>query len=190
LVDPGNAAARILEILLASGGQLRHVLLTHAHHDHVAAAAAVCRHFGLIPELHTADRRILRHAPLYALRFSGLKIEIPERCRTYEGEPEFEFGERCITTIHTPGHTPGSVCYLIDGFVFTGDTLFYKRHGRTDLPGGNRDLLGQSVARLLDVVSPDSLLLPGHGGTWEASQARDWWRETRGEEMEKSDRGA
>lgn len=176
LIDPGGDAERTVQAILDGGGQLNHILLTHAHHDHVGAVAAVCRRFKLSCAIHKNDVRLLRHAPMYALRFARLEIEVPEPFEAFEGSPEFTPGKQPIRVIHTPGHTAGSVCYHLNDFVFTGDTLLRQHVGRTDLPGGDPEQLKNSVVRLLTGLPENTMIFPGHGSTWTIGEARGWWK--------------
>ena len=118
LIDPGGSAELIIRSVEETGMRLRYILLTHAHHDHVGAVAVVCRRFQLPCQLHMGDARLLRHAPMYALRFAGKKIEQPEPAVIYDGQPVLEFGSQSIAIMHTPGHTTGSVCIDFGDFIF------------------------------------------------------------------------
>jgi hydroxyacylglutathione hydrolase len=177
IIDPGGEADLIIE-RLDGGNPPSLILLTHAHHDHVGAVAALARRYSIQCVLHKNDSRLLRHAPMYAWRFTGSTIEPPAPVRTYEGQPMFTLGGRPITVIHTPGHTSGSVCYDFGEFLFTGDTLLYRSVGRTDLPGGDRSALVTSVDTLLAGLAPETLICPGHGRPFSAGLARAWWAET------------
>jgi len=176
LVDPGDDADSVIRAVLGGGTRLHHILLTHAHHDHVGAVAALCRRFGLACDVHKDDARLLRHAPMYAMRFARKHIEPPAPFRVFEDQPALQLGERSVQVIHTPGHTSGSVCYDFRGFVFTGDTLLYQRVGRTDLPGGDAKLLAASVSRLVERLPGDTVMFPGHGRPWTLAEAQNWWR--------------
>jgi len=176
LVDPGDDTDSVIGAVLGSGTRLHHILLTHAHHDHVGAVAALCRRFGVACNVHKNDVGLLRHAPLYAMRFAGKHIEPPAPFRAFEDKPALRLGGRSVQVIHTPGHTSGSVCYDFVGFVFTGDTLLYRRVGRTDLPGGDATLLAASVLRLVESLPGDTVMFPGHGRTWSIAQAQAWWQ--------------
>jgi len=175
LIDPGGSSDLIIQTVIDTGNNLQHVLLTHSHHDHIGAAAVVCRHFNLACELHEGDVRLLRHAPMYSLRFDGKNIEKPESILAYNGQSSLRLGSLPIGIIHSPGHTQGSVCYSLGSLVFTGDTLLYNSTGRTDLPGGDARLLPVSVSRLLEQLPPDAVLFPGHGCSWTLAEARVWW---------------
>jgi glyoxylase-like metal-dependent hydrolase (beta-lactamase superfamily II) len=172
IVDPGGDAERIVA---AAGGDVRHLLLTHAHHDHVGAAAAVARAVGRPCRLHRSDERLLRHAPMYALRFAQKRIEPPAPYETFQEPPALPLGPHRIEVLHTPGHTPGSVCYVVGGMALTGDTLLRESVGRTDLPGGDWDTLSHTVGALVERLPAGTVLLPGHGAAWTAGEARGWW---------------
>ena len=138
IVDPGDNAELIISCIQDGGGKVTRILLTHPHHDHVGAVTQVSEYFNVVCELHKQDVRLLKHAPMYALRFANKTMAPISRFQHFE--------ELCLDTevppvrsIHTPGHTKGSVCYLFDSFVLTGDTLLYKHIGRTDLPGSSAE---------------------------------------------------
>lgn len=177
LIDPGDSAESILEALGADGARPGHILLTHGHHDHVGAVAALCRRFGMSCEVHKKDERLMKQAPMYSMAFARKKIEPPQPYETFEGQPDFRLGGCRIAVLHTPGHTTGSVCYSFDGFTFTGDTLFYQTIGRVDLPGGSADELAESVSRLVEELPGEAAIFPGHGRPWTISEARAWWRQ-------------
>ena len=176
ILDPGGEAGTIIQAVLNNDSKLRYIWLTHAHHDHVGAVAALCRRFGLVCSLHKNDTRLLRHAPMYAIRFAGKTIEPPQPFQSFELPIQFSFGGRAIQIIYSPGHTAGSVCYYLEGFVFTGDTLLYKHVGRTDLPGADSALLKISINQLIDTLPDKTMIFPGHGRTWTVEEARTWWK--------------
>ena len=121
----------------------------------------------------------MHHAPMYAMRFEGRKIESPKPFLEFETDAELQFGESSIKILHTPGHTEGSVCFCFEGFIVTGDTLMYQETKSARLPGSNSDLLVQSISQLLDSVSEETVILPGHGELWTIGQAKNWWSETK-----------
>ena len=176
LIDPGDDADSIIQAILENGTQLQYILLTHAHHDHVGAVAALCRHFDLPCRVHKNDVRLLRHAPMYALRFANKRIQAADRIEVFDEKGYFPLGEQLIQVIHTPGHTAGSVCFSFNNFVFTGDTLLNQYIGRTDLPGGDKALLKSSVNQLLPRLTSETILFPGHGKLWTVEQADTWWK--------------
>jgi hydroxyacylglutathione hydrolase len=179
VIDPGADDETIIRAVLANGSELSQIWLTHAHHDHIGAAAQLCQRFGVSCRLHKADQRLLRHAPMYALRFAGIHIEAPTKIELFETPCQFQLGGHQLEVIHTPGHTPGGVCYALEGFVFTGDILIYEHLGRTDLPGGDDTLIKTSVSQLLEHLPTETVLLGGHGRAWTAALAREWWKTMR-----------
>jgi glyoxylase-like metal-dependent hydrolase (beta-lactamase superfamily II) len=176
IIDPGDNADIIINRILVGDGNVTRILLTHPHHDHVGAAAEVSEHFGIECELHKNDLRLLKHAPMYAQRFANKKISSVVCYQLFE-ELESQSKGPMVTSLHTPGHTKGSVCYLFDGFVFTGDTLLYKHIGRTDFPGSCADELSGSVSNLLRQLRDDMIIFPGHGKPWSIGEAKAWWQE-------------
>lgn len=177
LIDPGDDPDFISNAILETGNKFRFLLLTHAHHDHIGAVESICTRFGVTCHLHKGDLRLLHHAPMYALSFAGKKIERVTSFQTFEDTPSFKLGDDSIHVIHTPGHTPGSVCYSIGSSIFTGDTLLNEHIGRTDLPGGDRGKIQQSIEFLLNLPGDDQMMLfPGHGSSWTLGQARKWWQ--------------
>jgi glyoxylase-like metal-dependent hydrolase (beta-lactamase superfamily II) len=179
VIDPGNSPERIIQLIMEKGGKSVRILLTHPHHDHVGAASQVSGYFAVPCELHKLDVRLLMHAPMYALRFANQIIPAIERFQPFE-ELGMRIGGPEVRSIHTPGHTKGSACYIFDGFVFTGDTLLYKRVGRTDLPGSNAADIAGSIGKILNEVADETVLFPGHGKPWTVGEAKHWWQELQG----------
>ena len=174
VIDPGDGAEFIINQIEGAGGKLTHILLTHPHHDHVGAVSQLSDHFNVACELHNQDVRLLMQAPMYALSFSNKRISSISRFQAFE-ELYLKDEAPIVSSLHTPGHTKGSSCYIFDGFVFTGDTLFYEYIGRTDLPGGSLQALNSSITILLDKLPDDTVIFPGHGKPWVARDAIKWW---------------
>ena len=176
VIDPGDNADFIIQQIEDARGKCAHILLTHAHHDHVGAASILSEHYNMACKLHQKDVRLLVHAPMYVFSFAKKKILAVSRFKTFE-ELCLADEEPTIRALHTPGHTKGSVCYIMDGFVFTGDTLLYQHVGRTDLPGSSAEEIAGSVGKLLNQLHDDIILFPGHGKPWTIGEAKAWWRE-------------
>lgn len=175
LIDPGADEELITPLVDAGGGVLKYILLTHAHYDHVGAVANLSERYDLPCHLHKADKRLLLHAPMYGIRWDKKKIRPIKNFVTYEDDPGFSLGGQAIDLVRCPGHTKGGVAYGFGAFVFTGDTLLYKRVGRTDLPGGDEDVLREAVSALLARYDEDVTILGGHGKPWTVAEARRWW---------------
>ena len=148
VIDPGDGAQEILARAAQEGLTIAAILLTHAHYDHMLAAAEVRAATGApgrMPEL-TADR-VVREGDV--IEAGGLRF----------------------TVLHTPGHTPGSCCYLCRRTLFSGDTLFMDSEGRTDFPGGDPHALAASLRRLA-ALEGDYAVYPGHGPATTLSRER------------------
>jgi hydroxyacylglutathione hydrolase len=173
VIDPGGNGDEILR-RLADGLAPAHLLLTHAHHDHVAAAGQLCEVFDRPCRVHPNDAKLLRQSPMYAMRFGNYRMEPPRNVVPLAGET-LPFAGTDIQVIPLPGHTAGGVGYKLMGMVFTGDVLLKSAVGRTDLPGGDVAALRRSVTSLLDALDPATILYPGHGAPWTAGEAAAWW---------------
>jgi glyoxylase-like metal-dependent hydrolase (beta-lactamase superfamily II) len=160
-VDLAYGPAEILQMLEADGMRLTGTLATHYHADHVGGELFGLRINGLAELLEVAD------VPVYVQRdeaeFVSLSTGIGrEALVAIEPGAVVEAGKVKIECIHTPGHTPGSQCFLVEGRLVAGDTLFLEGCGRTDLPGGDPEALYQSLFGTLARVSDDTVLYPGH----------------------------
>ena len=159
VIDPGYDGKKILRFLEEKDLSLDGILLTHGHFDHIGAVkdlveATDCRVF-LRPEEHTMPQTITA-GKLYA---------------TDEYPPQFQIASMTFHALHTPGHTPGSVCLICQDAMFSGDTLFAGTCGRTDLPGGDWATIMVSLAKLRDLPG-DYRVFPGHGESTTLAQER------------------
>lgn len=163
LVDPGAEADRLLAVAAAEEACIEAIVLTHAHLDHVGGVAAVKRKTGVPVYLHPADLTLYQAAPVQARSF-GLEIEAPpEPDGDLEDGQVIEIGTGRLEVRHTPGHSPGHVCLVGDGFALVGDCVFAGSIGRTDLPGGDYRTLIESISTRLLTLPEETVLYTGHG---------------------------
>jgi glyoxylase-like metal-dependent hydrolase (beta-lactamase superfamily II) len=163
LVDPGAEPERLLAAAAEQEARVEAIVLTHAHLDHVGGVAAVRRATGAPVYLHPADRSLYRAARQQALAF-GLELEAqPEPDRELEDGQLLEIGASRLEVRHTPGHSPGHVCLVGDGFALVGDCVFAGSIGRSDLPGGDFQALIHSIHTKLLTLPDATLLYTGHG---------------------------
>jgi hydroxyacylglutathione hydrolase len=166
LIDPGDEPQKILKALGEPNLKIKYLLHTHAHFDHFGATAAVKAARGGIVALHKGDERLWANLRMQGQLF-GFDTEDPAPVEKYVEDGELlEFGDHKLEVIHTPGHSPGSICFkLKDGKenVYSGDTLFWRSVGRADLWGGDAQLLVRSIKDRLFVLEDDLKVFPGHG---------------------------
>lgn len=174
VVDPGMGAAQpLLDRVAANGLTLHLVANSHGHIDHIFDNAAVLRGSGAPLAIHELDE-----ARLTAPNNYGLEMEPSVATRhLVEGE-QLTVGDLVFDVLHTPGHTAGSVCLYEEraGLLLAGDVLFAGTYGRTDLPGGDDDLMVASLARLSRELPPGVRVLPGHGPETTVERELHWMR--------------
>ena len=169
LVDPGDDVPLQLAAVKRHGLSIRHILLTHAHLDHVTGVARAKQALGVPVWLHRDDN-FLYEDVVHQGRMFGFEVEAqPPVDQFYEGEGPIRFGRYTVRVLHTPGHCPGGVCLAVtrDGewrsVLFVGDTLFAGSIGRTDLPGGDMNTLLRSIREVLFAFPDDTVVWSGHG---------------------------
>ncbi|MCB0723892.1 MAG: MBL fold metallo-hydrolase [Ignavibacteriae bacterium] len=163
IFDPGDEAEKITEFIDSNSLIPLAIINTHAHYDHVGAIHALKEKYNIPFYLHSKDKRLLNHASIYR-SFVGesVKFKIPAIDVFLDEVEELVIDDFKIKVFHTPGHTEGSVCFLIDDFIITGDTLMKGQIGRTDLPSADKEKYKKSLVKLLEL--PDILeVYAGHG---------------------------
>jgi hydroxyacylglutathione hydrolase len=178
LIDPGDEVAGLLAFAESNQLAIRHILLTHAHVDHVTGVAAAKRTLGVPVHLHRDDLFLYKAAIQQGVMF-GLRVEPPPPIDSfYQPGQAIPFGECEARPHHTPGHCPGGVCLQVGkkgtagNDLFVGDTLFAGSIGRTDLPGGDYDTLIRSIKTVLFSFGDDAKVYPGHGPDTTIGQER------------------
>jgi glyoxylase-like metal-dependent hydrolase (beta-lactamase superfamily II) len=172
-IDPGAEVATLLAFVAAERLQVKAVLLTHAHLDHVAGVGRAKRALGSPIWVHEDDLFLYERAEASG-RMYGLQVEQPPPPdRFYVGDGAWgTFGDYRVSVHHTPGHCPGGVCLAVSPTnpeastpprLFVGDTLFAGSIGRTDLPGGDYETLMQSITTVLFAFGDDAKVFSGHG---------------------------
>lgn len=162
LIDPGDEAGRILEAVEASGARITHILATHAHLDHVGAAAQVRRALGVPFCLHRGDFPLLRALPEHGAMFGMHGLEAPPVDIDLADVAEIPLGQGRIRVLPTPGHTPGGCTFLFDGDGFFGDSLFRLSVGRTDL-GGDARVYARTLQSVILGLPDETIVRSGHG---------------------------
>lgn len=175
LIDPGDEPQKIVAMVEAKGVRVKYLLHTHAHFDHIGATGALTATLGAAPCLHRDDDDLYRNLPLQGKLFGMAFGPAPDVHKYFEHEEELVFGEHRLRVIHTPGHSPGSVCFQLRGGderVFSGDTLFQGSVGRADLWGGNGRQLITSIRERLLTLDDEVQVYPGHGPSTEIGLER------------------
>ena len=168
LVDPAYSPGELVELVEADGMRVSGVLATHFHADHVGGDLMGTHIDGIRELLEVVD------VPVHVQRDESAWITLvtgvdESALVSHESGEHVRAGELDVTLIHTPGHTPGSQCFLVDGRLLSGDTLFIDGCGRTDLPGADPDEMYETLTSRLSGVGDDAVLFPGHRYSPESS---------------------
>jgi glyoxylase-like metal-dependent hydrolase (beta-lactamase superfamily II) len=172
LIDPGDEVDELLGAVQERDVDVRAILLTHAHVDHITGVATAKERLDVPVYLHEADLFLYEKVVEQAAMFGFKARPQPAVDSYYDGTP-IHFGDYDVRVHHTPGHCPGGVCLQIEGgrgeatkgvtHLFVGDTLFAGSIGRTDLPGGDYQVLLRSITEVLFPLGDDAVVHPGHG---------------------------
>lgn len=169
IIDPGEEVGQLLDAVRAHALEIKYILLTHAHLDHITGVGAAKAALGAPIGLHSADHDLYRGIALQGLMF-GLRVEEqPPIDFSYELGGPLRFGRYEVWIQHTPGHCPGGVCLAVahpdrsERTLVVGDTLFAGSVGRTDLPGGDSATLFRSIREVLFEYPDDTVVHSGHG---------------------------
>lgn len=163
IIDLGGDVNMLMDFLKAHKLRLRKILLTHGHFDHMGGAEEARRLTGADVYIHEDDAKMLSSAKYSLAAGMSFYPFVPVTEYTaITGDSLINDGDLSFRVMHTPGHSEGSVCYICDDVIFSGDTLFRDSVGRTDFPGSNPIDMNNSL-RALDLLSGDFKVRPGHG---------------------------
>ena len=164
VIEASGNAQKIKEELDALGAKLKYILLTHGHFDHVFALNDLKE---LYPNakafLNKNDKPLTEHVAAQCAHFGIGGIEEPKIDEYVDENSSLEFANIKIKPIHTPGHSKGSMCYLIENELFSGDTLFFEEIGRCDLFGGDFSEIEKSIREKIFTLDKNTTVHPGHG---------------------------
>ena len=165
VIDPGSDGAVIEAELKALGLRPARIINTHGHFDHIGANAKIKKTYGAALAIHSGDAALLGDAKSYATTFGIKTCSSPEPDSLLKDGDTVTIGSHALEVIHTPGHTPGGVCFYdkAEKILITGDTLFAGSVGRTDLPGGSYETLMDSIRTKILPIDDDVRVYPGHG---------------------------
>ena len=167
VVDPAGVSKDMERVIDEEGLTLRAILLTHAHFDHIMGLDHLIRTYGqMLVLLHGYDVAMLEDSRLNMSFYNGVNYFYEGVTTIMDGQV-LQLAGITIKVIHTPGHTPGGVCFYIEdeGVLICGDTLFRDSVGRTDFPGGSMSQLVRSIREKLFVLPDDTKCYPGHMGS-------------------------
>jgi hydroxyacylglutathione hydrolase len=161
VVDPAWEIDTIVDTAQAAGMTITGALVTHTHQDHVGGSLESWGMSGRIPGVEELLERVRAKVYVHKAEREFLKGFGSDLVKV-DNHSTLQIGRLTLTFMHTPGHTPGSQCFLVDGRLVSGDTLFIRACGRTDLPGGDPTEMHRSLTQRLGRLPDDTVLLPGH----------------------------
>lgn len=174
LIDVGGSVDEIIEESKNAEINIKYILNTHGHFDHILGAKEMCEKLNIDFYINENDA-IFVESLEDQLELYGFPPAAPPQIKGFiSKDTEFSIGNTKIEVIETPGHTPGGICLLIDDMLFSGDTLFCEAIGRTDLPGGNYTQLQQSIKNNLFTLDENIVVYPGHEQSTTIAHEKKW----------------
>jgi len=161
VIDPAADTDELIKVAEKNKVKIKYIVNTHGHVDHIGGNVDMKEKTGAAIIIHEDDAEMLVDTPMAMLRMFGGKAS-PPADRTVRDGDLIEVGGLRLRVLHTPGHSPGSMVLLLDGYAFTGDTLFVEAVGRTDLPGGSGEVMFDSIQKKLCTLPDETVVLPGH----------------------------
>lgn len=172
VIDPGDDTDKILTVLAEAKLKVKYIINTHGHFDHVGGNRKLKEATAAEILIHADDAPMLNHLQEAAAAFGLSSDNSPAPDRLLKDGDNVSCGSITLEVLHTPGHSPGGISLFTQGSVFVGDTLFAGSIGRTDLPGGDFDILKSSIHNKLFVLPDDVIVYPGHMGTTTIGQEK------------------
>jgi len=164
VVDPAGDVDEIVKYLEDSSVKVGAIVLTHGHGDHIGGVLELKELLDVPVMVHSDDEDMVKNSALNLSTSMPMgEVNFKPDILLNDGD-DIPLGDRSVKVIHTPGHTKGGICLLVDGILITGDTLFQGSIGRTDLYGGDFDTLMISIVEKLMILPDDTVVYPGHGG--------------------------
>lgn len=165
VIDCGVKTRDVMKVVEDRGFKVKAIILTHGHFDHIFHVAGLKAETGADICIHEADASLYRDPETNGFNYFGLRTqtEMPPADILLKDGQKLRIGKAELEIIHTPGHTPGSICIKAEDILISGDTLFSMSVGRTDLPGGSQKALVESIREKLFTLDPKTVVYPGHG---------------------------
>jgi hydroxyacylglutathione hydrolase len=176
VIDPGGDEAAILDVLNHNQFQLKLIIDTHGHFDHVDANQPLKDATGAQIAIHQADATMLHQPSAEAMFFTGNRLRLSQPDILLQENDILTFGPYRLKVLHTPGHTPGGISLVLEDhpYVYVGDLLFAGSIGRTDFPGGDYDALINAVRTKIFPLGDNYTVYPGHGPVTTVAQERKY----------------
>ncbi len=162
IIDPGDEWNLIKEHIEKMNLKVNLIICTHCHIDHIKDVKEISDYFSSPVAISEYEKDFLENDELNLSLFFGIKFKRFSPTQLLQDNAKIKIGDEYLEIIHTPGHTPGSICIKGDSFIITGDTLFKNSFGRTDLPGGNYEELINSIKNKLLKFPDNFIVYPGH----------------------------
>ena len=166
VVDPSTESSKLTDYIDGNNLKLDGILLTHGHFDHIGGVACLKEKYGAKVYMHKMDIDFIDNPLDFGRKYKRFEVD-----ETVEDGEEIELCGHKIKVIHTPGHSQGGVCYILDNMIFCGDTIFKDSYGMYDLRGGDFATLQNSIGKIFEIQG-DYVLLCGHGPATELAYER------------------
>ncbi|SEJ12552.1 Glyoxylase, beta-lactamase superfamily II [Propionispira arboris] len=163
VIDPGDEPDRILQYIEDEHLNIKYVVNTHGHADHIGANDAIVEATQAVLKIHEGDLAMLGDAKQNLSAFHGLPVLSNTKAQLLHEGDQISFGEEKLIVLHTPGHSPGGICLAGRQILFSGDSLFAESVGRCDFPGGSMTDLIYNIKTKLMILDDDTVVYPGHG---------------------------